>query len=85
MWRNIFVIFNWKKYTLRFTNHSLERMQERWISILTLKESFEKYDRHFESYRKEIVEKDMKLDIIRTVFIIKTNNIILITTMLLWK
>ena len=47
MWKNIFIILNWKKYTLRFTTHGLERMEERWISILALKESFEKYNRHF--------------------------------------
>jgi len=85
MWENIKVIFKRKTYTIRFTNHALERMKERWISILLLKTSIENFDRHFQNDWKEVVEKDFKLSIVRTVFTIKTTNIILITSILLWK
>jgi len=60
-------------------------MKERWISLDLLKNSIEKYDRHFVNYWKEVVEKDFNLNTIRTVFSLKSNNIILITTILLWK
>jgi len=83
--KNIKVIFKWKTYTIRFTNHALERMEERWISLLLLKRSIEKFDRHFQNDWREIVEKDFEIGIIRTVFKIKTVNIILITSILLWK
>ena len=85
MIKNIKIIFKWVNYNIRFTNHALERMEERWISFLLLKSSIEHYDRHFINEWKEVVEKDFKFSIIRTVFTIKTNNIILITSILLWK
>ena len=85
MWKNIKIIFNWKQYNIIFTNHAIDRMKERWISLDLLKNSIEKYDRHFVNYWKEVVEKDFNLNTIRTVFSLKSNNIILITTILLWK
>ena len=85
MWENIKVIFKWKTYNIRFTNHALERMEERWISLILLKASIENFDRYFINNWKEVVEKDFKFSIIRTVFTLKTNNIILITSILLWK
>ena len=80
-----YVLFKWIRYKLVFTNHSLERMEERWIKFGELINSIEKFDISYVKYWKEIVEKQEKVGNIRTVFTIKTKNVILITTMILWK
>ena len=82
---NIFVNFNWKQYRLIFTRHWEERMLERWINIKMLIDSIENYDLLYNSFWKKVVEKNNILNIIRTVFSLKENNIILITSMKLWK
>lgn len=85
-WKNIFIEFNNTKYKLVFTNHALERMEQRWINLELVKHSIENYDEYFESYWKKVVEKSLNFNTIRTVFDINQNNIILITSMfLLWK
>lgn len=84
-WKETFVVFENKSYKIIFTKHSLERMEQRWISLEQVIESIEKYDKYFENYWKKVVEKNLKLNIIRTVFDLKENNIILITSMFLWK
>ena len=60
-------------------------MKERWIWFNELKNSIENFDKSYIKDWKEIVEKLENIGNIRTVFTIKTNNVILITTMILWK
>lgn len=85
-WKEIFVRFDWIRYKLVFTNHSLDRMKQRWISLEYIIESIEFYDKYFDSYWKKVVEKNLNSNTIRTVFDVSIDNIILITSMiLLWK
>jgi len=60
-------------------------MLERWIKLIDIINSIENYDNRYKNYWKEIVEKEIWNDNIRTVFTLKINNIILITSMRLWK
>jgi len=84
--KEIFVRFDWIRYKLVFTNHSLDRMKQRWISLQDIIESIEFYDKYFDSYWKKVVEKNLNSNTIRTVFDVSIDNIILITSMiLLWK
>jgi hypothetical protein len=84
-WKEIFVKLDYIEYKIIFTKHSLERMEQRWISLEQIIESIEKYDKYFESYWKKVVEKYLKTNTIRTVFDFREDNIILITSMFLWK
>lgn len=43
------------------------------------------FDFNYNKYEKEIVEKKIIKGNIRTIFSIRTNHIILITSMILWK
>jgi len=79
------IIFDNIKYKLVFTNHFKQRMTERWINIKDVIDSIEDYDKKYKNFWKEIVEKSIFVGNIRTVFSLKENNIILITSMILWK
>ncbi len=81
----ILVNFKWKKYNVVFTKHALERMKSRGITFYDVKNSIENFDKHYKSYWKDVVEKEIDFNIIRTVFSINSDNIILITSMFLWK
>jgi len=79
------VLFDWIEYKIIFTNHSKQRMNERWINLKDIVNSIENYDKKYNNFWKEIVEKSIFIGNIRTVFSLKENNIILITSMILWK
>lgn len=81
----IYVEFQETKYKIIFTKHALDRMKQRWINLNLIIESIEKYDNFYESYLKKVVEKRYNSNTMRTVFDIKEDNIILITSMFLWK
>lgn len=85
MFEEGYATFQWKKYKIIWTKHSLERMEQRWINVDLVISCIENYDRFYESYDKKVVEKEYETNILRTIFDIQTNNIILITTMFLWK
>jgi len=77
--------FDGEVYKLVFTQHWETRLRERNISLETLKNSINNYDTKYENYGKQVVEKYIKADTIRTVFEKKPNHIILITSIRLWK
>ena len=61
----------------------MQRMKERGISLDMIIRSIESYDKNYEKYGKQVVEKQINLDIIRTIFQVKSNHLILITSMIL--
>ena len=77
--------FDGEEYTLIFTDHGKKRLEERNISLDTVQDSIENYDKKYKSYGKQVVEKYVKPDTIRTVFEKKPNHIILVTSIRLWK
>ena len=74
------VRFDGEEYKLVFTDHGRTRLEERNISLEIVKKSIEEYDTSYENYGKQVVEKYIKPDTIRTVFEIKRSHIILITS-----
>ena len=74
------VKFDGEECRLVFTDHGKQRLDERNISLEVVKDSIENYDKKYQSYGKQVVEKYIKPDTIRTVFEKKPNHIILITS-----